>query len=606
MSLLQQACDTYDYAEKAFAGVYEAGKNEPLAPIGHAITNAKIEITIDAEGNYIQGREVDKNDAKTIFPVTEESAGRTAAPCAHPLCEQLGYLTPMNIEKYSLYTVQLQQWESSEYSHPLLKPILEYVNRGTIIRDLAGERIIKINENGTPKDEKAFVRWRVIGIGNETEECWKNRSLQNSYGKYYLSRIQDGYQDVCMVNGNIEPIAKQHAKGIVSLNGNAKLISSNDSVNFTYRGRFINDTESMTVGYMASQKAHNALRWIIANQGRYCAGRNFVCWNPQGVEIPEVISVMRPRKKGKKDEAASYTPSDYKDYLNRVLKGWKSEFPVDAKAVIAVFDAATTGRLSLSYYNEMQATDFLERLKYWDETCCWPNKSFGIQSPSLMNIACYAFGTLRNNKIEADDAIMKQVMLKLVASRLEKARIPTDIERMLVIKAGTLMLYDDSKASGWLRSALLFTVCAVIRKYRFDYYREEWDMALEKEKKDRSYQYGRLLAVLEKAERDTYGVDEDREPNAIRMQSVFTQRPQYASRMIWEQVKRGYYRRLSIGQRTYYEKLIGQIMEQISEYEDEANKPLEDTYLLGYYLQKNEMYTVRNKDQNSKQIEEDE
>ena len=38
-------------------------------------------------------------------------------------------------------------------------------------------------------------------------------------------------------------------------------------------------------------------------------------------------------------------------------------------------------------------------------------------------------------------------------------------------------------------------------------------------------------------------------------------------------------------------------MEQLSEYEEEANKPLEDTYLLGYYLQKNEMYTGRNKDQ---------
>ena len=239
----------------------------------------------------------------------------------------------------------------------------------------------------------------------------------------------------------------------------------------------------------------------------------------------------------------------------------------------------------------------MERLKYWDETCCWPNKNFGIQSPSLMNIACYAFGTLRNDKIEADDGVMKQAMLKLVASRLEKAKIPTDIERILVKKAGTLMLYDDSKAGNWLRSDLLFTACAVIKKYRFDYYREEWNMALEKEKKDRSYQYGRLLAVLEKAERDTYGMDEDREPNAMRMQSVFTQRPQYASRMIWEQVKRGYYRHLSNGQRTYYEKLIGQIMEQLSEYEEEANKPLEDTYLLGYYLQKNEMYTGRNKDQ---------
>ena len=399
-----------------------------------------------------------------------------------------------------------------------------------------------------------------------------------------------------MVSGNAEPVAKQHAKGIVSLNGNAKLISSNDSVNFTYRGRFIKDTESMTVGFLSSQKSHNALRWIIANQGSYCAGRNFVCWNPQGREIPKVLSIMRPKRKEIKDEV-SYTPSDYKDYLRKTLKGWKTDLPIDAKAVIAVFDAATTGRLSLSYYSEMRAIDFLEKLEYWDETCCWPNKNFGIQSPPLMDIVCYAFGTLRNNKVEADDGVMKQSMLKLVASRLEKARIPTDIERALVKKAGALMLYDDSKASNWLRSKLLFTTCAVIKKYRHDYFREEWDMALEKEKKDRSYQYGRLLAVLEKAERDTYGADEDREPNAMRMQSVFTQRPQYAARMIWEQVKRGYYRRLTNGQRTYYEKLIGQIMEQLSEYEEETNKPLEDSYLLGYYLQKNELYTSKNKEQ---------
>ena len=62
-------------------------------------------------------------------------------------------------------------------------------------------------------------------------------------------------------------------------------------------------------------------------------------------------------------------------------------------------------------------------------------------------------------------------------------------------------------------------------------------MALEPEKQDRSYQYGRLLAVLEKAERDTYSSDETREPNAIRMQPVFSQRPQYASRILWEQIK---------------------------------------------------------------------
>ena len=196
MSLLQQACDTYDYAEKAHAGVYEAGKNEPLAPICHAITNAKLEITIDAEGNFIQGTEIDKSDAKTIFPVTEESAGRTAAPCAHPLCEQLGYLVPQNTEKYQLFIQQLEEWDESDYSHPMLHPILNYVGKGTIIRDLAADSIIKTNDDGMPKDEKAFVRWRVVGIGKESGECWKNRNLQKKYSGYYLSKIKVRDKDV--------------------------------------------------------------------------------------------------------------------------------------------------------------------------------------------------------------------------------------------------------------------------------------------------------------------------------------------------------------------------------------------------------------------------
>ena len=41
-------------------------------------------------------------------------------------------------------------------------------------------------------------------------------------------------------------------------------------------------------------------------------------------------------------------------------------------------------------------------------------------------------------------------------------------------------------------------------------------MALEPGKQDRSYQFGRLLAVMEKVERDTYTDNENREPNAIR------------------------------------------------------------------------------------------
>ena len=112
-------------------------------------------------------------------------------------------------------------------------------------------------------------------------------------------------------------------------------------------------------------------------------------------------------------------------------------------------------------------------------------------------------------------------------------------------------------------------------------------MALEPQKKDVSYQYGRLLAVFEKIERDTYNLNEQRETNAIRMQSVFAKRPLYASRIIWEQLKKAYYPKLNPGVRVTFERIIEQIVQEISAFpQAEQEEALKDTYLFGYYLQR--------------------
>ena len=118
-------------------------------------------------------------------------------------------------------------------------------------------------------------------------------------------------------------------------------------------------------------------------------------------------------------------------------------------------------------------------------------------------------------------------------------------------------------------------------------------MALEPERKDRSYQFGRLLAVMEKVERDTYDTNEGREPNAIRLQSVFCQRPMHTAGMLEKQLERAYFPRLKPGSRIWYKNLIGQIMEKLSEFSDDWNKPLEDSYLMGYYLQRSALYTKK-------------
>ena len=116
-------------------------------------------------------------------------------------------------------------------------------------------------------------------------------------------------------------------------------------------------------------------------------------------------------------------------------------------------------------------------------------------------------------------------------------------------------------------------------------------MALEPNRKDRSYQFGRLLAVMEKVERDTYEPGEKREPNAIRYQSVFVKKPMDTTTRIMEKLKDAYYPQIKVMYRISYERLIGEIMNMISESSGNWDAPLEDTYLMGYYLQKRELYT---------------
>ena len=600
MGLMKQAYETYCALEKKYVGRYSDEMKEPLVPVSHQIANADIEITLNADGKLLNAAMVDKAHAAIIIPVTELSAGRTGdTSCAHPLCDQIRFLTPLYPEKYAAYLTQLHAWENSAFQHPKLHAVARYVEKGTILDDLEQFGLIERNGGGLPVKEKQVVCWRVeSGISGEMPECWKDRTLFQLFIDYYAS-TQDRETAFCMVSGQCAALASQHPKKIVTANGNAnaKLISANDSSGFTYRGRFTDDKQAVTVSYDASQKAHNALRWLAANQGVNLGGRTFLCWNPHGVALPE-ISVPFMRRSAERQ--IQY--SDYRKALAETLIGWQERIPADTEAVIAAFDAATSGRLSLTYYGELMASDFLERLHDWDAICCWRNGPFGIQSPHLYQIANCAFGTLRISKnqaqFETDDRVMRQQIQRLISCRVDGGKMPMDIARAVAATASNLQIIPEAGT----REKVLFTACAVLRKYHYDRNQEEWNMALEPEKQDISYQYGRLLAVFEKIEKDTYD-NENRETTAIRMQAVFAKRPRYASRIIWEQLKKAYYPKIkSPAIKAFYDRLIGEIINEISECPGCAQESaLQDTYLFGYYLQKNELYRSKTEETNQEE-----
>ena len=585
MSLMQKAYQTYDAVESAYAGLAMEGFREPLAPVSHAVAKAGIEITIDGDGKFVKAVGLGKFGEKTVIPVTEDSAGRTSAPCAHPLCDYIQYFDSENEEKFKLYMEQLDSWLSSPYSHPMLMPIYNYVAGRTIVNDLIKAGVVDVCEDGMSiKDEKIIVRWRVLGIGPESGGCWESRSLQEKFRRYYASLIKDREPVICSITGEEAVPAKQHPKGIAPINGNAKLISSNDKSGFTYLGRFLDAAEAVSIGYEASQKIHNVLKWLITNQGTVMDGRTFLSWNPEMIPLPDLFDT----EEGRDDEEKPLSFPEYRKALKESLCGGHMDL-LEKEAIIAVFDAATKGRLSVSYYNETAISALAENLFYWKEGCCWTNGKNGVQSPSIFSIINYSYGVLRNGKMTVDDGLKKNLTTRLLACRTERRPIPLDIVRSIISKCGNLQIYK--RDTEWVRYPLLWIACSVIRKYYIDAFQEEYPMELEPDKKDRSYQYGRLLAAFEKLEKDTYEEGQERETNALRLQSMFVKRPLQTAAAISEKLNIAYMKKLSKGSRIYYETLIQEIFSNISGLPDgDKDTPLSGTYILGYNLQKNEFY----------------
>lgn len=599
MGLMQKAVETYD-CHAALAGVPDAMR-ETLTPISHIVQNAQIEVTIDANGNFISAAAVvkdkksERDETKTIIPATYKSSIRAKSLCAHPLSDKLSYLIPSSTERHDLYLKQLSDWANSEYSHPKVKAVLKYIESESLLDDLERNGLVTKDSNGEldARYDDDFVRWRVTGDG-AVAPCWEDKSLIEAFIAY-SEMLRDGSDSaLCMITGEVLPIIEKHPKGVVSAAYGAKLISANDSSNFTYRGRFAEPSQAATISYVASQKAHNALRWVVANQGVIIGGRTFVCWNPKGKDVPNAMHSLLSVKDSQEKAA---TPSDYKKQLADAVNGWKLNLPDNEDVVIASFDAATTGRLSVTYYNELRASDFIDRLAHWQQTCCWENNQFGYQSPSVRQIAQCAFGVERTEWLDVDDRILKEQVQRLLHCVIDKAPMPSDIVQALMHRASMPLAYNNIN-----RRKILFTACAAIYAYRTQAKKEEWTMSLDKEKKDRSYQFGRLLAVMEKVERDTY-TDESREPNAIRMQSVFCEKPFHTANIISGRLE-PYFNKLSPSSRAYYRSLIGKIMEELSNYDDaQLNRPLGDTYLMGYYLQRNELYTSKS-NETKEEIEE--
>lgn len=615
MSWLLNLYETYE-SNLDRVGVIEKKYNEQeytLLPVSHTTQTAHIEVSITEEGDFHSASVIDKHDAITLIPCTEDSASRAGSVIApYPLHDKLSYVAGDFVtyggeikkeEPFSHYIRKLENWSNSPYAVDKVKSIYRYLSKGRLIQDLVENKILYVDANNRLIDKwdktvetlygvkppifsaiageqtSAFVRFNVYSPVEILADVWKDPVMYDSFAGFYNGQLGD--EDFCYVSGKMLPATDKHANKIRNAGDKAKLISANDKSGFTYRGRFSLSQEAASISYEVSQKAHNALKWLINRQGKIMDQRVFLVWGNDDLDIPGITEDsfdLSPEPVVVKEQI-SYTHQEFAGEVAKALDGYKSKLSTRANVNILVLDSATTGRMAVLYYRNLDKELYLDRLAEWHSTCMWLHRyrkndegnfvQF-VGAPATKDIAYAAYGP------RASEKVVKGLVERMLPCIIDERDIPRDIVNSAFQRASS-----PESMEKWEWEKTLSIACALLNK------KEGFKVALDSENNNRDYLFGRLLAVADVLERRALGSEESRSTNAIRYMNAFYRHPERTWRTI-QACLQPYQAKLGT-KGSYLSKIIDEVASRIA-VEDFNNKPLSGLYLLGFYSQRHELY----------------
>ncbi len=629
MSWMRTLSESYDQIEAKY-GKHESG----LWPLSHILKAAHVEVCLDPDGNYKPGRVrlLEGESSQTFIPATEASSGRSGSKIApHPLCEELSYcagdLPNLKKEKYQAYMEQLRAWKDSDFCHPKVQAIFNYLDKRTLWADLSGEVSLPVKyksasgQTSSIAPEKVFVRWSVEEAGNPQSGTWQDPELIAAWAEY--DKKANFAESFCFISGENTRGISNHSRFIRTPADGAKLISSNDDGGFTFRGRFSSSRQSAEIGFEVSQKAHNALRWLVKRQGNWNEGQVIVAWAVSGNEIPQPLHPLDldDYDAPENDRGASSIDSNlhsgpdhsinlgvrFAEKLKRHMQGYRENLGVNDTISVMALDSATPGRMGIVYYRESMPAEYLDDITAWHEDYAWPQRSkkeitlkngktreltsWPIQAPSPYNILNAVYGdVLKSNK-----PLAKQLYQRLLPCLLERASIPQDI-----LKTAHYQACKTSNKDYWECERNIGVACSL---YKGNFIRQSeqskrraFTMALDTSITSRDYLYGRLLAIAEHLEdRALRNSNVNRPTTAIRLMQRFSDRPYSTWLTIYKHLD-PYMKQLNTDRcRGFLEnrnKDIDQVMGAFDAEEFKVDEPLKGEFLLGFHCQRLEYRKV--------------
>ena len=525
---------------------------------------------------------------------------------------------------FEFYEKQLSGW--AEFGKlKEINIVLQYIQKGSLIEDLLEKQIFSFKDNilSAGKDDpfSLTIVWAVEISNDPHSDLWSKNSIKKQWIDYQESQSGEEREqpELCYITGKRDYAAKAYPK----IEGNAKLVSANDTSGFTFLGRFLSDKQAVALGRDVSQKAFNMLKWLIKRQGIRNGDQVTVAWAISGkpvpspmkdisseidwdnldisaVENPDEIAAQRlPENLEASPDWSANIGRAAAQIIKKKLHGYQAELKAHEQISLIMLDSATPGRMALTYYQEFLPADYFANLDAWIDDFSWyqrysievPNgkktdkrTQWRFVPPSPYSIAEAVYGK------SLSDTLKKQLYARLlpVIAGGTSVPIPEDLVRQSFQAA-----CNPNGCENWEWQRNIGVACALYKGWRARHHdlsqRRTYPMSLDTQNCSRDYLYGRLLAIAENTESYAlYLAGEKRATTAERYMQRFAEHPFATWRNI-ELALKPYQERLRNNGKDTGAQAIGEIMELFAIDDFTCDDKLSGEFLLGYHCQKMEI-----------------
>lgn len=625
MDFFTSLLKTYESAE-AEGWVDNPDKGTVLLPIYHTSlkSNGKnvISVVLDKHGQFIKA-DFMESDRSIIFPVTASSVARSGKnPPPHPLVDKFSYyVAELSQEQYDAYHQQLENWRAAcrendvkryltHIQNFLLRPDflpLIYQSLFGAILEREGLKFTYETTEGAKKTvdlSACFLEFSIDDfIGYRTVSVTSYQALHQAFIDYVEQEKESAI--ICNISGREETLATKH-RGLI---GNAKLISVSNN-NETYKGRFRERDDVFTVGNQTSEKIHLMAKYLLENNQTHVwlgGNQQLINWFSDDVTNDSQLDITTSIETeffdldalyADMEDSPQFKVTETNKKINQSFIQGQKQFSDASTYYAAILNKTNDGRIALKYFRQIGVSELLKNLEKWQSDYSWEQRkkdqTMVLKTPSLNEMILAAYGVDRDRYLELDnDSFRSDQYQQLVTALLDGRGLPRHLVKQLEHNIKQRQKYPKH----WYQMQQV--ALAVLHKQNG----EEFTPMLDRENDDRSYLFGRLLAIYELIEAQRYAMDggsQDRITNAERYWTAYTGQPAKLMTLLENKVK-PYEEVLKLNRPGIWHKLEKEREEIIDLLtpaftSKDFTDALDYKFIFGYYAEKKFFYTKQIKE----------